>query len=81
MTHRPTPPGTSGCICPKCHRVFTRPSTFDKHQDQGGRETVCHDPADRGMEIVRRTIDGHPVWGHPVSDADRDRLARIRKAA
>lgn len=31
--------------------------------------------------LYRRTPEGHPVWGQPVSDADRDRLARIRKAA
>ncbi|ASU83559.1 hypothetical protein CDO52_12855 [Nocardiopsis gilva YIM 90087] len=61
--------------------VFTGPTAFDKHQDQRGGNTACHDPATRGMEITRRTVDGHPVWGRTMSDADRQRLARTWEAA
>lgn len=81
MTHRPAPPGSRGCVCAACWHVFSNPGAFDKHQTQSETGTVCHDPADKGMGIVRTTTDGHPVWGQPVSDADRARLAHLRRAA
>jgi hypothetical protein len=54
------PIGSGRCLCSGCGRYFSSPSPFDRHQttDKAG-QTVCHDPADRGL------VERGDYWGWP----------------
>jgi hypothetical protein len=58
------PGGTSQSHCARCHRTFTGPSAFDKHQTlpEGGT-LECHHPETRGLVTYIR--HGLQVWGWP----------------
>jgi hypothetical protein len=60
----PRPGGLSSCHCAACHRNFTSPTAFDRHQVIGGEAVVCYDPALRGLVIVRHSRD-LALWGWP----------------
>lgn len=68
MTSRPNPIGRAGCVCAACHRSFTSPSAFDKHQ-RISDGLVCLDPSDVGL--VARDKNGITVWGAPAWDPSK----------
>lgn len=70
------------CYCSGCGRYFTGASSFDSHfQSTGhGVEHPKHmNPLKlkRPMEVSRRTADGSPVWGFPLSPEQREKMQKV----
>lgn len=58
------PGGTAQSHCARCHRTFTSPSAFGKHQTfPDGGPLECHVPETRGL--VSYVRHGLQVWGWP----------------
>jgi hypothetical protein len=54
------PVGSNRCLCRGCGRYFSSVSAFGKHQGSTrSGETICHDPAERGL-----IFDGR-YWKRP----------------
>jgi len=70
MATRPTPIGARGCVCNGCHRSFTSPSAFDKHQRLASHGVECRHPMSVGLE-PREHASGERVWGYPAWDATK----------
>ena len=61
--------------CGGCHLTFTSLTAFEAHR-KGLR---CNEPASVGL-VARRMPFG-PLWGKPMDDAERERLAGLRASA
>jgi hypothetical protein len=81
MCDCPSPTGHTMCHCAACHRYFTGPTAFTEHQTVGPPSgVVCHDPAERGLVVLRTTANGVELWGRAGHWAP-GRIAALRDSA
>lgn len=58
--------------CPDCHETFSSTGAGDAHRT---RDFRCLLPGDVGL-----VLDERGVWRHPMTDANRERLAKLAAA-
>jgi hypothetical protein len=64
--------GAERSHCGSCHRTFTALTAFEIHR----RGLRCNEPA--SVHLVARQMPFGDLWGQPVDEAQRARLAELR---
>ena len=60
-------PGSQGCECPKCHRLFSKEYAFEAHLKGPPGAKICLDPKEIGL-TSKTNPQVYEVWARRARD-------------